>query len=173
MNNQGAGGSGGGANFINANTPPKLMVAGAPSRIAAVGEPVALVATATDDGIPERREVPLLLPWEEGDVIERRIGSRCCPNSASGLRLSWFVYRGQAAHVTFDPPQFAQWEDYRDARNSPWSAGWEVPPIPADNRWVAQVTFSEPGNYVLRTLAHDGGLMTSQDVTFTVKGSTQ
>ena len=169
MNNQGAGGSGGGANFINDNTPPKLMVAGAPSRIAAVGEPATLVATATDDGIPERREVPLLLPWEEGDVIERRIGSRCCPNSASGLRLSWFIYRGQAAHVTFDPPQFAQWEDYRDARNSPWSAGWEVPPIPADNRWAAQVTFSEPGNYVLRTLAHDGGLMTSQDVTFTVE----
>ena len=169
MNNNGAGGSGGGANFINENTPPMLKVEGELPRTVSVGQPVTLAAVATDDGIPKRRTVPLLLPWEEGDARRGRIGSRCCPNSASGLRLSWFVYRGRAADVIFDPPQFEQWEDYRDARNSPWSAGWEVPPIPDDNRWVARVTFSQPGTYVLRTLAHDGGLMTSEDATFVVK----
>ena len=171
MNNQGAGGAGGGANFINDNVAPTLRVEGPPLRSVAVGETVTLAAVATDDGVPKRRTIPLVLPWdEEWDARRSRIGQRCCPDSASGLRLSWFVYRGRAAAVTFDPPQFEHWEDYRDGRNSPWSAGWEVPPIPEDNRWTdATVTFSEPGTYVLRTLAHDGGLMTSEDVTFIVK----
>ena len=170
MNNNGAGGMGGGANFINDNTPPMLTVEGGGSRAVSVGQLVTLAAIAIDDGIPELREIPLVLPWEEGwDARQARIGSRCCPDSASGLRLSWFVYRGKAADVTFDPPQFEQWEDYRDARNSPWSAGWEVPPIPENNRWAAQVTFSQPGTYVLRTLAHDGGLMSWEDITFTVE----
>jgi len=31
------------------------------------------------------------------------------------------------------------------------------------------VTFREPGTYVLRCQAHDGGLAASEDVTFVVK----
>ena len=88
-------------------------------------------------------------------------------NSATGLRLSWFVYRG-AGTVSFDPAQIKVWEDTRDGTNSPWSAGWVTPPAPPDGKWVVQTTFSEPGTYVLRCLAHDGGLMASEDVTFVV-----
>jgi hypothetical protein len=173
MNDVGAGGSGGGGYNINANKPPSVKVEGETYRAVSVGQPLGLAAVVTDDGIPKRRVVPLVVPWTEDTSNARprraRIGSRCCADSASGLRLSWFVYRGPAAHVTFDPPQFEQWEDYRDGRNSPWSAGWEPPQVPPDNRWVIRATFSQPGTYVLRALAHDGGLMTSEDITVVVK----
>ena len=88
-------------------------------------------------------------------------------DSATGLRLSWFVYRGKGK-VVFDPVQTKVWEDTRDGANSPWSYGWRTPPVPADGKWAVNATFSEPGTYVLRCLAHDGGLMTAQDVTFIV-----
>ena len=39
---------------------------------------------------------------------------------------------------------------------------------PADNRWVATATFSEPGTYVLRGVASDGSLFTYDNVTVTV-----
>jgi hypothetical protein len=90
------------------------------------------------------------------------------PNSANGLRLAWFVYRGSAPAVTFDPPQSKVWEDTRDGGNSPWSAGWVNPPIPLDNKWIVHATFREPGNYLLRCLAHDGGLASFEDVEITV-----
>jgi hypothetical protein len=70
--------------------------------------------------------------------------------------------------VTFDPPQTKVWEDRRDGGNSPWSAGWEVPPVPPDNVWSARATFDRPGTYVIRGLAHDGGLIDWQDVTVVV-----
>jgi hypothetical protein len=46
--------------------------------------------------------------------------------------------------------------------------GWDVPEVPADNRWTANATFSEPGTYVVRGLAHDGGLFDFEDVTVVV-----
>ena len=90
------------------------------------------------------------------------------PNSASGLRFAWFVYRG-AGSVTFDPPQYNVWEDPRPGANSPWARGWAPPPIPEDNRWVVNATFDEPGTYVLRGQAHDGGLDAVEDITFIVE----
>ena len=88
-------------------------------------------------------------------------------DSATGLRLSWFVYRGKGT-VVFDPVQVKVWEDTRDNANSPWSYGWRTPPVPPDGKWVARATFREPGTYVLRCQAHDGGLATTGDVTFVV-----
>jgi hypothetical protein len=40
---------------------------------------------------------------------------------------------------------------------------------PADGKWTIRATFSEPGTYVLRAQAHDGGLAASEDITVTVK----
>ena len=88
--------------------------------------------------------------------------SRPAETGGSGIR-----YRGPAP-VTFDPPQTKVWEDYRDGGGSPWSAGWEPPPIPPGNRWSVRATFSAPGTYVLRCIAHDGGLQTYEDVTVRV-----
>ena len=179
MNDTGAGGSGGGGNHINGNKPPTLKVEGDKTRTAMVGQPVTLTAMATDDGVPKRRvihngesgrSIPAAKKGAPPTVLTdlpTKIGSRCCSDSASGLRLAWFVYRG-ANNVTYDPPQFEVWEDYRDAKNSPWSEGWEPPTPPADGKWVVRATFSKPGTYVLRCQAHDGGLATSEDVTFVV-----
>ena len=125
---------------------------------ATVSEPITLRAVATDDGKPGRRPIPSF--W-----IGR---SRTVLFASTGLRLSWFRYRGPAA-VTFDPPQSKVWEDFRDGGGSPWSAGWEPPPIPPDNRWVVRATFNTPGTYVLRCQAHDGGLQAYEDVRVVVQ----
>jgi hypothetical protein len=43
------------------------------------------------------------------------------------------------------------------------------PPAPVKDRPVpVTARFSEPGTYVLRVMAHDGGLAATQDVTVTV-----
>ena len=95
-------------------------------------------------------------------------GNYTLPQSANGLRLSFFVYRGPGDTVKFEPRQTEVWEHTRDGGNSPWSSGWQNPPIPADNKWTATATFTVPGTYVVRALAHDGGLFTYEDMTVTV-----
>jgi hypothetical protein len=152
-------GGGGGTGFhpdLVGNKAPALEVPGEKGRLARVGEPVTLRAVATDDGLPRPRS------------LRRSIGrDRVTPDSATGLRLSWFVYRGTGDAV-FDPPQTKVWEDLRDGGSSPWSVGWQTPPVPPDNTWVTRVTFNKPGRYVLRCLAHDGAADTHADVTFVV-----
>lgn len=160
MNNNGAGGPAGGAYNIFGNERPVLDVEGDSVREVRVGEPVVLTAVASDDGVPKRRAMPPP-SWRLGR------GGAGTPNSASGLRVAWIVYRGED-RVTFDPPQFEVWEDYREGADSPWAPGWAPPEVPEDGNWVVHATFSEPGTYVLRCLAHDGGLAVHEDVTVTV-----
>ena len=160
MNNNGAGGPAGGAYNIFGNERPVLEVEDMGVRRATVGEPVVLRAQASDDGVPKRRNMPA------PRIGTTRIGAGT-PNSASGLRVAWIVYRG-AGGVTFDPPQFKVYEDHRAGADSPWAAGWKTPEPPEDGTWVVGAAFHEPGTYVLRGLAHDGGLATHQDVTVTV-----
>jgi len=157
MANIGAGGQLGNTPDLVGNIAPVLKVEGMKSRTVKAGEPLSLVAVATDDGKPRVRPMPPVLG-----------GNRVLPNSATGLRLSWFVYRGPNT-VTFDPPQTKVWEDTRDGGNSPWSAGWRTPPLPPEGKWTTQVTFRTPGKYVLRCLAHDGGLATYEDVAVVVQ----
>lgn len=157
MSNTGAGGALSSTPDMVGNKAPVLHVDGMKKRSVKVGEPLALIAIATDDGKPNPRPMP---PSLGGNYI--------LPNSANGLRLSWFVYRGPARAVTFDPPQSKVWEDTRDGGNSPWSAGWVNPPVPPEGKWTVQATFRQPGSYVLRCLAHDGGLSTAEDITVTV-----
>ena len=159
MNNKGAGGGGGGMYDLAGNKAPALRVDGPKTRHVEVGEPLALTAYATDDGIPEPRALPNI-PFQ----------FRVTPDSASGLWLAWFVYRGPGQEVTFDPPQISVWEDMRDGANSNWASGWAAPPAPADNKWEASATFDVPGTYVLRAWADDGGLMTYEDITVVVSG---
>ena len=144
---------------VFANEPPTLAVQGESVRTVSANEPVTLVATARDeDGLPAPRPMRPLDPARPTSTA---------PVAATGLRLSWFVYRGHAP-VTFDPVQIKVWEDTRANSNSPWGAGWKTPEPPVDNTWVAQATFSQPGTYVLRCIAHDGGLTTHEDITFIV-----
>jgi hypothetical protein len=139
------------------NQPPTVTIEGATERSATVGEPVALSAIVTDDGIPAPRPAP------RGSVGFR---------SSVGLRVAWFVFRGQGNVVTFDPEQIKVYPDFvTEGGNSPWSPGWAPPPLPKDNRFPVKVTFREPGTYVVRVLAHDGGNETARDVTVAVRGA--
>jgi hypothetical protein len=158
MSNIGAGGALSTSPDMVGNKAPVLTFEGPAMRSAKVGDAVPLAAVATDDGKPNKRNMPAALG-----------GSYILPQTANGLRLSFFVYRGSGAAVTFDPPQTKVWEDTRDGGGSPWSAGFVVPAVPEGNRWQARATFAHPGTYVIRALAHDGGLFTSQDVTVVVK----
>jgi hypothetical protein len=133
------------------NKPPVVNIEGDARRTVLVGQPLALTAVATDDGIPAPRPTPLQLPARY---------------TAIGLRVAWFVYRGSGKAVTFVPEQFKVYPDYRS--NSPWTPGWSPPPVPADGKFPVTVTFSAPGTFVLRVMAHDGGLLSSQDVTVDV-----
>ena len=172
------------------NKPPELRVDAPLTRTTRVGEASTLRAIATDDGIPR----PAVGIPGGGANLRFRRPSVCGANtqpfycgepnegagalfSVRGLRMGCFLYRGssevrtrgdkgQAAFVTFDPPQEKVWEDHR--RGSPWASGYVLPPIPKDNTWVINATFKEAGTYVVRCQAHDGLLVKNEDITFTV-----
>ena len=108
-----------------------------------------LVALAADDGVPPAPATPP----QRGRY------------AWYGLRVAWFIDRG-AGKVTFGPEQFKVYPDYTS--NSPWTPGWTAPPVPADGKYPVTVTFASPGDYVLRVMAHDGGLSTTADVKVTV-----
>jgi hypothetical protein len=157
MSNIGTGGGLSTTPDMVGNKAPVLKVEGPRNLTAKVGEPVLLAAVATDDGKPNRKDMPAVVG-----------GNYSLPASANGLRLSFFVYRCPGTAVTFDPPQSEVWEDTRDGGRSPWSAGFKTPPNPEANKWQARATFAQPGTYVVRALAHDGGLWASEDLTVVV-----
>jgi len=108
------------------------------------------------------------------ELLERALGRGTASGTVSkrlGLHFTWFVYRGPGAAVEFDPPQIKTWEDTRPFANSPWTVSWTVPEAPEDGRWVSEVTFSEPGTYVLRGRADDGGLYADVEVTVRVQNT--
>ena len=107
------------------NQYPVVELEGPAERTVAVGEPLALTARVSDDGLPEPRP-------------DRRHLAR--------LMAGWLVYRGNDAHVTFDPPQFNP-DLRRRAGASPLCQGIE--PVP---EWAA--TLLGPG----RRAEHDGHL---------------
>ena len=160
-----------GAGFTNeairANTGPTLGVESETHRSVRVGETLTLTAVAEDDGVPRSARVL------RATSIDRSRADRWKPrflatvNQTTGLRVSWFVYRGEGG-VTFDPPQVKVWEDPRTGAYSPWSAVFPLPDPPADGKWVTNVSFDVPGTYVIRGLASDGALDVVRDLTITV-----
>ena len=152
---------------LRTNLPPELEVEGDEHRSVRIGEPLTLVAFANDpDDYPARREDRGRLPTTL-EALYR--GPRAnTVQGAPGLRFSWMVYRGPARHVTFGPLQMKTWMDSRVWANSPWSPPQMIPEPPADGRWVAEATFSEPGDYVLRGVASDGSQFTYKNVMVTV-----
>jgi hypothetical protein len=176
----GALGAGASNPSIRANKAPVLKIDGEQTRRVKVGEPLTLVAWVTDDGVPKPRQrtfaSSFATPSDSGGSKGPRMNpawrppSQITVGSATGLRVSWFVYRG-AGKVTFAPDQIKVWEDTRSGANSPWAPRWMAPPLPEDGKWETQVTFDQPGTYVLRCLAADGALGTDRDITVTVTSS--
>ena len=175
---------------LRTNRPPELRVDGDRKRTVKVGEPLTLTAFAGDpDNLPARRDGKAQPRDASGNMTANekapaprstsagpanlanaiyRPPSAIVPASGPGLRLSWMVYRGKAANVTFTPDQMKTWTDTRAYANSPWSPPYTIPLPPADGKFVSQVTFAEPGTYVLRAVASDGSVFTYENVTITV-----
>ena len=162
-----------------ANIPPTLAIGDGKQKAEytiAVGKKLRLRAHVKDDGIP--KPIAALVALRRAAGAKRladgtpesalRPPSRVTVGKTVGLHLSWFVYRGKGA-VTFDPPQVKVWEDTRASANSPWGPTWTPPPIPADGWYEVNVTFGEPGTYVLAARADDGGLYSDKYVTVRVK----
>ena len=135
---------------VEHNRIPTVQIEGGARRVATVGRPLSLAVVANDDGIPAPQ------PARGGPF----------QGSALGLRVSWFVYRGDGATVAFDPVQAKVYPDFK--WGSPWTAGWLPPALPPDSQYPVRVTFRQPGTFVLRVLAHDGGAASSRDVTVVV-----
>jgi hypothetical protein len=176
---------------LRTNMPPELRVDGEKRRAAKIGEPLTLVAFAGDpDNLPARRDGKPQPRNASGRIMDEtpppapkaapataavnpaaalyRPPSSIVPSSGPGLRFSWIVYRGKAAAVSFSPDQMKTWTDTRSYANSPWSPPFTIPLPPPDGKWTAQVTFDEPGTYVLRAVASDGSLFSYDNVTVTV-----
>jgi len=146
---------------LRTNLPPELEIEGGSERTVRVGESLRLVAHADDpDNYPPRRERRPLRSVEQlynpprGSVVR----------SPPGLRFSWMVYRGIEEQVTFRPTQMKTWMDSRMYANSPWSPPFILPEPPEDRRWVSEVSFDEPGEYVLRAVAGDGAKFSYENV---------
>ena len=149
------------------NEVPTLDLAVDQPRRVRVGEPLRLVAFASDDGIPSGTyEPPMAEPGKPHPAY--RPPRQIVPGNPPGLRFAWIVYRGDASKVTFYPEQLKMWQDTRVYANSPWSFPYLIPPVPEDGRFETAVTFDEPGTYVLRALAGDGALTTSENLMITV-----
>ena len=107
-------------------------------------------------------------------ALQRRTASSTVSKRVA-LHFTWFVYRGPDhgpdQGVEFDPPQIKPWEDTRPFANSPWALAWTAPEAPEDGRWESEVTFSQPGTYVLRGRADDGGLYSDVEVTVLVQAT--
>ncbi len=127
------------------NQYPVLDIEGEARRVAKVGEPLQLIAIASDDGLP--------LPRGGRDASKE-------PAVVAG----WLLYRGNDTHVTLKPEQVDP--DFRRRETCQ-----NVPParaLPPDGKFTVTATFNEPGIYVLRALVRDRALKTTRDVTVTV-----
>jgi hypothetical protein len=173
------------ADELRSNIAPELKVEGEKTRTAKVGQALTLAIIAGDpDNIPARRDgkpqpglkmAPSAAPAKprqtaapDSAAVVYRPPVAVVASSGPGLRFSWSVFRGKASAVRFSPDQMKTWMDTRAYGNSAWSPPYVIPEPPADGRWTADVTFSEPGTYVLRGVASDSSLFTYENVTVTV-----
>jgi len=179
----GALGAGTSSPEVRGNKAPAVHIQELTARSVKAGEPITLVSEVKDDGIPKRRPPP---SFAQLAAIQKRLAeepalaaalknpamsppSRITVGKSLGLHVSWFVYRGPSgAKVTFDPPQVKAWEDTRAGANSPWAPNWVPPKLPDDGLQPVQVTFSEPGTYILRCRADDGALVADEELTIVV-----
>ena len=184
MSETGALGAGSSSPAMRANQPPTIALEGPGVRETSVGRPVTITVFVEDDGLlrPRRRRTPPPPEtaedsaradsiWNTPPTFSRRQlapPSRVTVQKVNGLFMSWFLYRGEGG-VSFDPPQVKVWEDTRTGANSPWSPLWFPPDPPEDGRWTVDVTFDQPGTYLLRGRADDGGLFADVELTVVVR----
>jgi hypothetical protein len=183
----GALGAGTSSPEVRANKPPAVRIDEVKARNVKVGEWLTLVTEVKDDGIPKPRGAGIAGAAVRNTARLDAVAAATATNSEStlrpnratlppsrvtvgknvGLHLSWFMYRGPGK-VTFTPEQIKVWEDTRTGANSPWAPVWVAPEMPADGKVTVQASFSEPGTYVLRSIADDGALTGYDELTVVV-----
>ncbi|MDQ1472057.1 MAG: hypothetical protein QOJ99_3537 [Bryobacterales bacterium] len=149
------------------NAPPAIEMVGSSRRTLAPGEPLTLSVDVTDDGYP--KPIVRKTPRDANRVAAGDFARQPSPATQAivkldpGVRLgvTWVVYRGGPGTVNFDP--------IRSAAVKPASTGTPAADGPIKGRATTTVTFSKPGNYVLRAYADDGILTTPQDILVTVR----
>jgi len=153
------------------NKAPAIALEGDARRTAVVGEPLTLTVNVSDDGRPARRKTPPQVSVSDQpgvgvdvDGSGRRLpaGGRFARNNAPGLRVVWIEWRGPG-RVVFDPWYMEGVDDHQP--------GWVPPEVPADGKVTTTARFNEPGMYIIRAMADDGGLYTPLDVTVQVAAS--
>lgn len=188
MSETGALGAGTSSPEIRANIPPQVELEGPAERTVRAGEKLELAAIVTDDGQPNRQSLRRAgvqtndeaesAPPGPRQQLQAALRARTANGTVGkrvALHFTWFVYRTPEHEpwkdvlVDFDPPQIKPWEDTRPFANSPWAVSWKPPKLPEDHRWVSEVTFDEPGTYVLHGRADDGGLYTDVEVKVNVQ----
>jgi hypothetical protein len=174
----GALGAGTSSPEIRANKRPVIKVDGEKKRWVKVGEPLALAAWVTDDGVPKPRTQSAAATARALAALANASPntprnpayippSRITVNKRTGLHMAWFVYRGDGG-ARFEPMQVKVWEDTRAGANSPWAPAWTPPAVPKDGKYTATVTFDTPGTYVLRARVDDGALVADDELTVIV-----
>jgi len=125
------------------NQPPVVAI----DRVngASVGQPVAVSAAVSDDGLPKPRAPIQRKSTDDATRIQQQTNSSAT-EQRRGLMVSWMQLRGPAK------------ADLEGASASP----------PADGKASLVARFSQPGSYVLRATANDGALSTASDVTIVV-----
>jgi len=141
----------GGAPPVNPpNTAPVVQVNAVTT--ANVGQPLKLIANATDDGIPKPRRSSAAGRSGQGSAPVVPPNAVLSPRATLGLRIRWELYRAPSpgAKVTLEP-------DSNRAVIGGTSSNLET-----------EAVFSAPGTYWLRAVASDGMLETPYDLNVTV-----
>lgn len=139
------------------NKPPTVTVKASASQIALTST-LSLTATVTDDGLPKPRSTakrtrPAGPPAFDYDsklqppVNVPQVERPTRPRADGQLQVEWMVWRGPAG-VSFTPSSVT----------------------PDKGQAVTSASFTQPGEYVLRTRATDSVASAIQDVTVVVSG---
>ena len=154
---------------VQSNVPPTVSLHGDDMRTVPVGQPLRLEVTIVDDGKPDYRTYRRYAPLDAEETPRQRLEKALRPpirgtvDRVVGMTFSWLVYRG-SGEVSFSPLQVKTWEDTRAFQNSPWSPFWAPPEMPEDGVVRTEIIFHEPGEYVMRGRADDGGLTGDVDL---------
>jgi hypothetical protein len=172
--NRGAGITGRTASDYVGNMPPVVAIVGPSSIRARVGEPVALAASATDDGRPGPKPRSAARIGGEGAPKAKVVlsnpdlptvgGDHSGAASGTGGPTDQNIVRVSAAYET---GLAITWRHYRGPGKVAFAP--RATPIKPGSQATTTVRFSEPGTHVIRAVADDSAYTAAADVTVVVE----
>lgn len=152
------------------NSAPSIEMVGSSQRTVKVGEPLTVTVEVSDDGHPLPRTRRMGGFQREGAREYSGIGPKLeTPITQAVLKLdpgvrlgvTWILYRGEAGAVRFDPMRPPV------VKSPPPGSAATVEPI--SGKATTTMTFSRPGQYLVRAYGDDGMLAVPLDVNVTVQ----